>query len=273
MPTIEENVAEFGEAWSESGDEWSGAWGDAETQWHATLLPRVRHFLPAGRILEIAPGHGRWSQFLIPEADEFVGVDLNEACIAACRRRFREAAYARFETNDGSSLAAVADNSVDFAFSFDSLVHVEFEVLSAYLRELGRKLSADGVAWIHHSNLGELSRTLSYRLTRMSRGKPLVAKSLEKVGAIGWDNWRAPSVTAKAVEAAAREAGLTAIGQEIFEWGDKRPKLIDCISVLARPGSKWDRPNVVARNPFFMNEAKSARSISKVFTSFRSPKR
>jgi hypothetical protein len=30
-----------------------------------------------------------------------------------------------FQVNDGESLAAVPDNSIDFVFSFDSLVHAE----------------------------------------------------------------------------------------------------------------------------------------------------
>ena len=48
----------------------------------------------------------------------------------------------------------VADRSVDFAFSFDSLVHADAEVLDAYAAELARTLAPDGVAFIHHSNLG-----------------------------------------------------------------------------------------------------------------------
>ena len=35
--------------------------------------------------------------------------------------------HATFVVNDGKSLAAVADGSINFAFSFDSLVHVEID--------------------------------------------------------------------------------------------------------------------------------------------------
>jgi hypothetical protein len=55
----------------------------------------------------------------------------------------------------GKSLSAVADGSIDFAFSFDSLVHFEVDAMESYLRELACKLSADGVAFLDHSNLGE----------------------------------------------------------------------------------------------------------------------
>jgi ubiquinone/menaquinone biosynthesis C-methylase UbiE len=54
---------------------------------------------------------------------------------------------ARFESNNGRSLPVVADSSMDLTFSFDSLVHIEAEVLAAYLRELARVHKPDGVAF------------------------------------------------------------------------------------------------------------------------------
>jgi hypothetical protein len=45
----------------------------------------------------------------------------------------------------------IADGSIDLAFSFDSLVHAEADVLSFYLAQLATKLRSDGVAFIHHS--------------------------------------------------------------------------------------------------------------------------
>ena len=38
---------------------------------------------------------------------------------------------ARFVSNNGRSLPMVADSSMDLAFSFDSLVHIEADVLAA----------------------------------------------------------------------------------------------------------------------------------------------
>ena len=153
MPSIAANLSWGTYDWPQQGEEWSEEWGDAETQWHATILPRIRRFLPAKRILEIAPGYGRWTGFLINASEQYTGIDLNPECVAACRKRFAGAPHARFESNDGKSLAVVPDDSIDFAFSFDSLVHVEIEVIEAYLGELSRKLSPSGIAFLHHSNL------------------------------------------------------------------------------------------------------------------------
>ena len=147
MPSIQENRDVWGNenSWEADGDSWSTAWGGAETQWHATILPRICRFVPAARVLEIAPGYGRWTSFLIDCADQYIGVDMNPNCVSACRTRFASASHATFLANDGKSLAMIGDNSIDFAFSFDSLVHVEIDVIEAYLHELSRKLSPTGL--------------------------------------------------------------------------------------------------------------------------------
>ena len=140
VPSVETNKAVWGNdyAWPQQGDEWSAPWGSATTQWHCVILPRIRTFLPAKTVLEIAPGYGRWTQFLQPEAQHLIVVDLSESCIEACRSRFAEATNISYHVNDGRTLAMVAEESVDFAFSFDSLVHVDLEVLRGYLTELSR---------------------------------------------------------------------------------------------------------------------------------------
>ena len=61
--------------------------------------------------------------------------------------------------NDGHSLPMVGDTSIDFAFSFDSLVLVEADTLARYLSELARVLKPDGVAFLHHSNFGAYERS------------------------------------------------------------------------------------------------------------------
>jgi ubiquinone/menaquinone biosynthesis C-methylase UbiE len=92
-----------------------------------------------------------------------MGVDLAESCVQACQERFATELHATFSVNDGLTLPMVADRSVDLVFSFDSLVHVEVDVISSYLRGFRRILSPNGVAFIHHSNLGIYHRTAAVR--------------------------------------------------------------------------------------------------------------
>src|SRR5262249_27024356 len=141
-------------AWPRQGEEWSQAWGGSEAQWYGTILPRVHALLPARRALEIGPGFGRWTHYLRDHCDSLVGVDLAQKCVDACRARFAGDPRLAFHANDGTSLAMVADGSVDFVFSFDTLVHAEREVVEAYLGEVARKLAPGGRGFVHHSNMG-----------------------------------------------------------------------------------------------------------------------
>jgi SAM-dependent methyltransferase len=219
--------------------------------------------------LEIAPGFGRWTQFLIQQCDHYVGVDIAERCVRACRERFADSGHAEFATNDGSSLPMVTSGSIDFAFSFDSLVHVERDVIGAYLLELKEKLSPTGVAFIHHSNLGSLQRDLwlTRRSAALTRLVPRSEAVLRRMQMIDWTHSRAPTLSAAAFADLCAEAGLRCIGQEIVNWGGRR--LLDCFSLATRPGSPFERANVRVHNAHFMDEARSAEAAERAFGSIR----
>jgi ubiquinone/menaquinone biosynthesis C-methylase UbiE len=90
VPSLSQNLSVWNDLWdwSQQGDEWSTAWGGVSYQWWTTLFPRIQGLVPAGRILEIAPGFGRWTHFLRDLCDELVIVDIAEAAINYCRDRF-----------------------------------------------------------------------------------------------------------------------------------------------------------------------------------------
>lgn len=269
MPSIEENVDRWNEKydWRLAGDAWSGPWGGAAAQWFGSLYPRVRGFLPASTILEIAPGFGRWTQFLLNYCDTLIGVDVTPKCIEACRERFADRPGASFHTNDGRSLPMVDDASVDFAFSFDSLVHVEADTLEPYLQELNRCLTADGVGFIHHSNYGRYQRsakTLAPIQPALDRLPTLARAALLRTGTYRGAHWRAPSVTAERFVELSEGAGLRCIGQELINW-EGGVQLLDCMSVVTRPGSRWERPNRVVKNRLFRLEARSIRRSSTAY--------
>ena len=197
MATIEENQTMWGRDydWSRHGDEWSDSWGTAAAQWHFALLPRLRDLVPARRVLEIAPGYGRWTHYLRALATEqLTVVDLNDRCIAACKERFAGDAHIRYHVNDGRSLDMVPDGTIDLVFSFDSLVHAEADVMQGYVHQIARKLTPEGVGIIHHSNMGALD---DYR-ARITALPFLVRKLLRAAGRLDTidHQWRARSMTA-----------------------------------------------------------------------------
>ena len=132
-----------------------------ESQWFGLIFPRIHAFLPTGTILEIAPGFGRWTTFLTKHCDHLVLVDLSSKCIESCKQRFAYASHLSYHINDGRSLDMIENRSINFVFSFDSLVHAEADVLESYLDQLSNKLKPHGVGLIHHSNLLQYREVLS----------------------------------------------------------------------------------------------------------------
>ena len=243
-----------GYQWQDAGEEWSAPWGSSKAQWSLSILPRIRRWIPTGSILEIAPGFGRWTYYLRKECRHLEVVDLDPACVAACRRRFGDDPHLVCHLNDGRSLAMVPDESIDFVFSFDSLVHAPQEAVAAYLRQLPAKLKKDGVGFIHHSNLGHYASSRIERLPR--RLKKLLIKA--KL----WDSGhgRAPDMTAELFRSLCEDAGLKCLRQEVINWRSRR--LIDCFTTFAPEDSKWEPVAAAAWNPGFMREA---RMISQTF--------
>jgi len=266
MPSISWNQEVWGQqyAWDKGGEEWSKRWGGSLSQWRSCIWPRIAAFLPAASIVEIAPGYGRWTHYLLPHCETYTGIDLSERCVDICRERFAGTA-ARFAVGDGRSLPEVPDGSTDFVFSFDSLVHCEADVIADYLREIGRVLTAGGAAFIHHSNLGRYRASARVRDAGGSLAARLPARKdiLRVSGVLDWDHRRGRSVTAGRFAQMARDAGLSCISQEIITWNNSL--LTDCFSAVTRPGSRWDRVPVVSVNRLFLPAARSAGAAARAF--------
>ena len=263
MPTVDENIVLWQDPtqWTEGGEQWSGGWGGSEAQWHGTILPRITRFLPTGTILEIAPGHGRWTEYLRRHCERLVLVDLSEECIEACRARFAGDDRISFHVNDGSSLPMLDDASIDFVFSFDSLVHVEADVMRRYVSEFSRVLRPNGAGFVHHSNAGEYRRYFQAPAFLPAR----VREVLCDVHVIEHAQWRALSMTAASFRQYCEASGLRCISQELVNWSTKR--LIDGISTFTPESSTWASPTRVVRNGGFMDEAKAVRRRSPLYGS------
>jgi hypothetical protein len=61
----------------------------------------------------------------------------------------------------------------------------------------------------------------------------------------------------------AAAAGLRCVAQESVNWLSRLPS--DCFSVLAHPGSRWDRPPRTVRNLGFMAEMRRLRRLSELY--------
>lgn len=272
MPTISDNLQLWSRYdWTDRGDEWSREFGGTEALWSFVLYPRIHRFLPVPRILEVAPGYGRCTQFLLPLCESLIGVDISANCVEHCQARFAADRKARFCVNDGSSLAVVPDGSVDFAFSFDSLVHAEKDVIENYLLQLHSKLSPDGVGFFHHSNLGAYPGRLAV-FARYRRVPPRVRRhilrddQLERFLSINMRGWRAASMTASLFREYCERAELKCISQELINWASGSC-LIDAFSVFTKKGSRWDTEFACMENNEFVKTANLIQQIAKLYDS------
>lgn len=248
MPSIDENKRSWEKEydWPHGGDEWSAYWGSPRAQWEGCLFPRVFPFLK-GRVLEIAPGHGRWTQFLEARCTSLIGIDLVPSAVERCRQRFKGHANLEFVANDGLTIPMVGDASIDFAFSFDSLVHAEDNVMSSYVLELARVLRPGGAAFIHHSNLSAIRRSLWDRIKRRKSGLPFE------------QHWRASSMSALKMRQFVGRSGMSCLQQELVPWGMGWPMLIDCMTTILNVSGK---ECAVFENHRFMDEAAAIKRIA-----------
>jgi ubiquinone/menaquinone biosynthesis C-methylase UbiE len=137
------------EMWSQGGHEWSSSFGNTENLWNKFIFDDIKDYR-GKKILEIAPGHGRLTQFLSILASELLVVDLNPNCIKYTKEKLGHHVLGYF-TNNGNDLPQIRDNSQDLVFSFDSFVHFHRNVTDDYLKEIYRVLKPGGKAYIHHS--------------------------------------------------------------------------------------------------------------------------
>ena len=259
MATIEENHRFWNDQFSwtrRRGDQWSRNWGGPEAQWRWCVYPRIRSALPAGTVLEIGPGMGRWTHFLRSHSKKLVLVDISEKCLSACQERFGSENMT-YELGDGRSLNFQADESVDFCFSFESLIHTDLPDLTSYLEEIHRVLSPGATCFLHHSNLGSY-KTYYSALERIPKN---LCRSLQERGLLDFDGWRASSVSYLDVQKAAHQCGLSVLSQELVPWGGKR--LIDCFTVMKK--GQAERPYKLRENRKFAKRADEIRALSKLY--------
>ncbi len=155
----------------------------------------------------------------------------------------------------------IPDKSIDFVFSFDSLVHAEAEVIEAYLNQLAIKIQPNGIGFIHHSNLGKYQQALSLIDKIPIENRELIVNRIF----LAPTHWRAASMTTELFAEYCDRAGLQCISQEPVNWGTD-DLLIDCFSVFTPKNSIWARPNNVIENRDFMKEAVLIKQLSLLYT-------
>jgi ubiquinone/menaquinone biosynthesis C-methylase UbiE len=148
--------------WREDGDEWKGQarlCGVPYDVWKQSLVDTLilPNIAPEKTVIEIGPGRGRWSAFLAQGSAFCTLVDISPNCLQHCRDRFSSLGNIEYFLTPGTSLPHSCTGQIDFVWSYDAFVHMAPDVVALYLSEIARVLRPDGVAILHHANIGNLS--------------------------------------------------------------------------------------------------------------------
>jgi len=165
--------------WPDGGDGWDFHATFCGQEYEAWKDSVVKEFLtpylgPEVDAVEIGPGQGRWSEYMVANTRTVALVDLSANCIDVCRRRFVDAhpSAVSFFVNDGVSLP-VDDASIDLVWSFGTFVHIELPEIDRYLAEIHRALRPGGRFVIHHAGRSTGRPVTVGQVDGGSRGRPI----------------------------------------------------------------------------------------------------
>jgi SAM-dependent methyltransferase len=128
-------------------------WGDPERD--EPLMYVKRHFLtpyvtPKITVLEIGPGGGRWTRYLLT-ARMVYAVDYHQELLDELAVNFRADNLISIK-NSGTDLPGVPAESIDFVFSFGVFVHLDLDLIDAYLHSFKSVLKCGGSVVLQYAD-------------------------------------------------------------------------------------------------------------------------
>lgn len=128
-------------------------WGDPDYVEPLKFI-RDRYVLPyvdrAQTAVEIGPGGGRWTRYLLGFRKLFV-VDFHAEMLDELKSNFHEPNMT-FVKNNGSDFPGIEKQSIDFVYSFDAFVHFDLPLIERYLANIKEIAKPGANIVIHYSD-------------------------------------------------------------------------------------------------------------------------
>jgi SAM-dependent methyltransferase len=153
-------------------------WGDPETLKFlkylkdAYLAPYVR---PDAVVVEIGPGGGRWTRYLLPARRVYL-VDFHAEVLDELRRTVAGENLV-FVKNDGTDFPGIDSASVDFLWSYGTFVHLDAPLIEAYLKNMRRILKPDAVVVLQYS---DMTKVMARRIPGFADNDPETMRRMVK---------------------------------------------------------------------------------------------
>ncbi len=127
--------------------------------WHRYFL--AREYSAGKRVLDVASGEGYGSNLLANVALSVTGVDISPDAVRHANEKYAQPNLQYIAAS--CTQIPLPDASFDFIVSFETIEHIDADSQRAFLSEVNRLLTADGVFLVSSPNRPEYSDKTGYK--------------------------------------------------------------------------------------------------------------
>jgi ubiquinone/menaquinone biosynthesis C-methylase UbiE len=149
--TWEEN---FGSKHAHLGDEWNDDGLSERKRDSFYFTAYAERFIgPDMSVMEMGPGGGKWTVRIAPKVKKLFALDVSEEMLKRTKERCDSEGITNMEyiLSNGRDFQPIADESIDFFFSYDVFVHIALEDIWPYAQEIARVLAPGGKGICHYA--------------------------------------------------------------------------------------------------------------------------
>ena len=135
------------------GDVYGVHWGDPEKQRGLSFVKEFYlqyHIDRLTNVVEIGPGGGRWTRYML-NCNHIYAVDYHQELLDELKKNY-DSKNMIFVKNNGTDFPNIPDAEIDFIFSFGVFVHMDIDIIDAYLGNMKRLLKPTSNVVIQYSD-------------------------------------------------------------------------------------------------------------------------
>lgn len=199
---------------------------DAPSQFLHYFKPKLDRYnlaKPNSIVLDFACGRGRIANYFKDICQKVICCDSSTDALEFCQNRFKENTNVIYSISKSNGIQ-LENESIDFIYSWDAMVHFSYKSLDFYMSEFYRLLKNSGYAFIHHSNLINSEPFNNDIKDGIWDGKNKSEIWYENIG------YRS-NISKEEFAFIAKKHGFEIINQETIDWSAKN---LDCISIIKK---------------------------------------